>query len=142
MWRIPAGRMKMREPHDVPLSPQALAVLHHVWPFSDGGSYVFPSIRSKQRPVSDGTLNAALRRMGYRKDQVTAHGFRVSASSILNERGFDPDVIEAILAHKDPNGIRRAYNRARYWEQRQQLMQDWADILDELRSPAQRPSAS
>ena len=133
VWHIPAERMKMRRPHDVPLSRQALAVLADVWPLSDNGGLVFPSIRSTRRPLSDNSFNAALRRMGYTKDEVTAHGFRVTASTILNSRGFDPDVIEAVLAHQDSNAIRRAYNRASYWDRRMVLMQQWADLLDEFR---------
>lgn len=132
VWRIPAERMKMRTPHDVPLSRQALQVLNDVWSFSDGAELVFPSIRSKQRPVSENAFNTALRRMGYEKDEVTAHGMRVTASSILNSRGYDPDVIEAVLAHQDRNSVRRAYNRATYWNQRVMLMQEWADLLDDL----------
>jgi integrase len=134
VWRIPAERMKMRRPHDVPLSRQALAIITDVWPLSEGNDLVFPSIRSQQRPLSENAFNAALRRMGYGKDEVTAHGFRVTASSILNSRGFDPDVIEAVLAHQDQNSIRRAYNRATYWDQRIVLMQAWADLLDEFKA--------
>lgn len=134
VWRIPAERMKMRQPHDVPLSRQALTVLEDIWPLSEGAALVFPSIRSKHRPLSDNAFNAALRRMGYDKDEVTAHGFRVTASSLLNSRGHDPDVIEAVLAHQDSNAIRRTYNRATYWHQRVVLMQSWADLLDELRA--------
>jgi integrase len=133
IWHIPAGRMKMRQPHDVPLSRQALEVLKDVWSFSDNGDLVFPSIRSKRKPLSDNAMNAALRRIGYGKDEVTAHGFRVTASSILNNRRFDADVIEAVLSHKDRNNIRRTYNRATYWDQRVVLMQEWADLLDEFR---------
>lgn len=133
VWHIPAKRMKMRQPHDVPLSKQAIGVLQDIWPLSEGSKLVFPSVRSFHKPLSDNAFNAALRRMGYAKDEVTAHGFRVSASSILNSRGYDPDVIEAVLAHQDKNAIRRTYNRATYWEQRVQLMQEWADLLDELR---------
>lgn len=133
IWRIPAERMKMRQPHDVPLSKQAMGVLKDVWSFSEGGDLVFPSIRSRRRPLSENAFNSALRRMGYTKDEVTAHGMRASASSILNSRGYDPDVIEAMLAHQDRNAIRRAYNRASYWDQRQDLMQTWADLLDELK---------
>ena len=133
VWRIPAERMKMRHPHDVPLSRQALAVLRGVWSFSEHAELVFPSIRSKRRPLSDNAFNAALRRMGYSKDEVTAHGFRVTASTILNSRGYNPDVIEAVLAHQDKNSIRRTYNRATYWDQRVVLMQEWADMLDELK---------
>lgn len=140
VWHIPAARMKMRQPHDVPLTKQALAVLERVWPLSDGTDLVFPSIRSPHRPLSENAMNAALRRMGYSKEEATAHGFRVSASTILNDRGYDPDVIEAVLAHKDKNTIRRAYNRATYWEQRVTLMQDWADLLDIFKTLAKHPS--
>lgn len=133
VWRIPAERMKMRQAHDVPLSKQALRVLEDVWALSEYGELVFPSIRSTRRPLSENAMNSALRRMGYGKDEVTAHGFRVSASTILNARSYDPDVIEAVLAHQDKNAIRRAYNRASYWDQRVVLMQAWADLLDALR---------
>jgi len=109
MWRIPAERMKMRRPHDVPLSKQALAVLRSVWDLSEGNGLVLPSIRSAARPLSENAMNSALRRMGYGKDEATAHGFRSSASTILNERGFNPDVIEAALAHEEDNEIRGVY---------------------------------
>lgn len=134
IWRIPAERMKMRAPHDVPLSKQALAVLEDVWPLSENFELVFPSVRSPRKSLSEVAFNAALRRMGYTKDEVTAHGFRVSASTILNERAYDPDVIESVLAHQDKNAIRRTYNRAAYWPQRVKLMQEWADLLDELKA--------
>ncbi|MEQ8165101.1 MAG: site-specific integrase, partial [Alphaproteobacteria bacterium] len=133
IWRIPAERTKMRQPHDVPLSRQVLKVLEEVWPLSDAGGLVFPSIRTARKPLSENALNSALRRMGYSKEEVTAHGLRASASTILNSRGYDPDVIEAVLAHQDRNAIRRAYNRASYWEQRVKLMQEWADMLDQFR---------
>ncbi len=135
IWRIPAERMKMRQPHDVPLSRQAVAIVKDVWPLSHGGTLLFPSIRSPRRPLSENAFNAAMRRMGYGKEEVTAHGFRVSASTILNTRGYDADVIEAVLAHQDGNAIRRTYNRATYWEQRVVLMQEWADLLDEMKTP-------
>lgn len=134
VWSIPSERMKMRAPHDVPLSRQALAIIEDIWMLSEGAELVFPSIRSKQRPLSENAFNSVLRRMGYGKDEVTAHGFRATASSILNARGFDPDVIEAVLAHQDRNAIRRAYNRATYWDQRVVLMQEWADLLDRLKA--------
>lgn len=134
VWSIPAERMKTRQPHDVPLSRQALAVIEEIWPLSEGAELVFPSIRSKQRPLSENAFNSALRRMGYGKDEVTAHGFRATASSILNARGHDPDVIEAVLAHQDRNAIRRTYNRATYWDQRVVLMQEWADLLVRLKA--------
>ncbi|HEV2505145.1 MAG TPA: integrase arm-type DNA-binding domain-containing protein [Mesorhizobium sp.] len=133
VWRIPAERMKMRVPHDVPLSRQALRVLDEVWPHSASEGLAFPSIRSIKRPLSENAMNAALRRIGYSKSEVTAHGFRVTASTILNARNYDPDVIEAVLAHQDKNTIRRTYNRATYWEQRVTLMQKWADLLDTLK---------
>ena len=133
VWSIPAERMKMRQPHLVPLSRQSLSVLTDIWPLSEGGELVFPSVRSKRKPLSENALNQALRRMGYTKDEATSHGFRATASSILNDRHFDPDVIEAVLAHQDANTIRRTYNRATYWNQRVTLMQDWADLLDEFR---------
>lgn len=134
VWRIPAARMKMRQPYEVPLSNQALAVLDEIWPLSERAQLVFPSIRSAHRPLSDNAFNSALRRMGYTKEEVTAHGFRVTASTILNGRGYDPDVIEAVLAHQDRNTIRRTYNRATYWDQRVKLMQEWAELLDEFRA--------
>lgn len=133
IWRIPAERMKMRAPHDVPLSRQALDVLSEARTFSKDADLVFPSIRSPRQLLSENAMNAALRRMGYTKEEMTAHGFRATASTILNNRGYDPDVIEAVLAHRDRNAIRRSYNRATYWEQRVTLMQEWADLLDELR---------
>ena len=133
MWRIPAERMKMRRPHDVPLSRQALEVLQAVWAMSEGGELIFPSIRSKQRPLSEGAMISALRRMGFGPEDMTPHGFRSSASTILNENGFNPGVIEAMLAHQDENEIRRTYNRATYWKERVDLMQKWADMLDAFR---------
>ncbi len=133
VWHIPAERMKMRAPHDVPLSTQARRVLEEVWPLSEEGGLVFPSIRSNRRPLSENAMNAALRRMGYSKEEVTAHGFRVTASTILNARNYDPDVIEAALALQDKNAIRRTYNRATYWQQRVTLMQEWGDLLDGLK---------
>lgn len=132
-WCIPAERMKMRRPHNVPLSTQALSVLRDIWDLSDGYELVLPSIRSSVKPLSENAMNSALRRMGYTKDEATAHGFRSSASTILNERGFEPDVIEAALAHQDDDDVRAAYNRAKYWPQRVKLMQSWADLLDDFR---------
>ena len=130
LWRIPAERMKMRRPHDVPLSRQSLAVLNVVWPLNEGHALVFPSLRSHKKPLSENAFNSVLRNMGYSKDQATAHGFRSTASTILNERGFSGDVIEAALAHQDEDEIRRVYNRALYLPERKKLMQEWADLLD------------
>lgn len=132
-WLIPAERMKMRRPHNVPLSRQALEILDNIWVYSDDAELVFPSVRTKKKPLSENAFNSAMRRMGYTKDEVTAHGMRVTASTILNSRGFDQDVIEAVLAHQDKNAIRRTYNRSTYWDQRVVLMQQWADLLDEFR---------
>ncbi|MEP9368209.1 integrase arm-type DNA-binding domain-containing protein [Xanthobacter sp. VNH20] len=134
VWSIPAERMKMRRPHKVPLSKQALRVLAEIRPLTGEAELVFPSIRSNKKLLSENALNSALRRMGFTQDEMTAHGFRATASSILNERGFSPDVIEAALAHIDQNEIRRAYNRATYWPERVVLMQAWADMLDEFRA--------
>ena len=136
VWRIAEGRTKMRRPHDVPLSRQALEVLRDIWPMSEDCQLVFPSIRSNQRPLSENAFNSALRRMGYSAEEVTAHGFRSSASTILNENGFNPDVIEAALGHQAENAIRRAYNRATYWQERVALMQKWADMIDHFRTLA------
>jgi integrase len=133
VWRIPAERMKMRRPHDVPLSQQALKILTDIWPLSDNGDLVVPSIRSLKKPLSEGAMISALRRMGYTKEEMTPHGFRSAGSTNLNERGFNPDVIEAALAHQDENEICRAYNRATYWPERVKLLQGWADLLDEFR---------
>lgn len=132
-WRIPAERSKMRRHLDVPLSQQAIDVLREIWPLSDHGDLVFPSIRSIRKPLSDNAMNAALRRMGFSQDEMTAHGFRSTASTILNERGIRPDVIEAMLGHQHENVVRRVYNRASYWPERVELMQRWADMLDEFR---------
>ncbi|UYN96054.1 MAG: tyrosine-type recombinase/integrase [Enhydrobacter sp.] len=137
VWRIPPERTKMRRPHDVPLSKQAVAVLKDISEVS-GSDLVFPSIRSNRKPLSENAMNSALRRMGYTKDEVTAHGFRASASTILNERGFNPDVIEAALGHQDEDEVRRAYNRAKYWPERVALLQTWADLLDEFRQPVRK----
>ena len=133
VWRIPAERTKMRRAHEVPLSWQAVKVLEDIWPVSELGAYVFPSLRTYERPLSDAAFNAALRRMGFAKDEMSAHGFRATASTILNERNFNPDVIEAALGHQDENSVRRAYNRAAYWPERVDLLQKWADLLDEFR---------
>jgi integrase len=140
-WRIPAQRMKMRRPHDVPLSKQALEVLRAVWPLTRDDNLVFPSIRSWRRPLSENAFNSVLRRLGYGSDEMCAHGFRASASTILNERGHDPRVIEAALAHVDQNEVRRAYNRAQYWPERVKLLQSWSDLLDQLKRSTDQVSS-
>lgn len=134
-WNIPAGKMKMRQPHLVPLCGQAVAILRELHPLTGRGQYVFPGGRSPRRPMSNNAINAALRRMGYGTDAMTAHGFRATARTILDEvLGYRVDYIEHQLAHavKDPNG--RAYNRTAHLPERRKMMQGWADYLDGLRA--------
>lgn len=132
-WRIPAERMKMREPHLVPLSVQAVAILRELHPLTGSGRYVFPSIRSLARPMSENTITVALRRLGYTGDEMTGHGFRSMASTLLHEQGWPSDVIERQLAHAERNKIKAAYNYAEYLPQRRKMMQAWADYLDMLK---------
>lgn len=131
-WRIPAARMKMREQHIVPLSTQALTILRELQPLTGQSTYLFPSTRSLKRPMSENTLNAALRRLGYTKDEMTAHGFRSIASTLLNEQGWNRDAIERQLAHAERNTVRAAYNYAEFMPERKKMMQAWADYLDQL----------
>ena len=130
IWRIPAERMKMREPHVVPLSTQALGVLSELRALTGYSRWLFPNERSPHKPMSENTVLYALYRMGYHS-RATGHGFRASASSLLNELGFDPDVIERQLAHKERNKVRAAYHRAEYLSERRDMMQKWADYADE-----------
>jgi len=132
-WLIPAARMKMRVPHIVPLSTQALALLYDIQPATGDGKYVFPSPRSRTRPLSNVALLAALRRMGYEQGTLTVHGFRTSASTLLNEQGWRPDAIERQLAHGERDHVRAVYNLAEYLPERKLMMQGWANYLDELR---------
>ncbi|HTV32021.1 MAG TPA: integrase arm-type DNA-binding domain-containing protein [Methylocella sp.] len=133
-WSIPAAKMKMRRPHKVPLSRQAIATLKELHALTGRGAFLLPSVRSASRSMSENTLNAALRRMGFTKDEMTSHGFRAAASSILNESGlWNSDAIEAQLAHADADSIRRAYARAEYWDERVRMMSWWADKIDEMR---------
>ncbi|MCO4794286.1 MAG: tyrosine-type recombinase/integrase [Bacteriovoracaceae bacterium] len=132
-WRIPAEKMKMRELHIVPLSKQAISLLNELQPLTGKSKYLFPSIRTITRPMSNNTINASLRRLGYTKEQMTAHGFRSMASTILNEKGWNRDVIERQLAHAERDSVRAAYNYADYIEERKKMMQYWADLLDELK---------
>ncbi|MEO1700643.1 MAG: integrase arm-type DNA-binding domain-containing protein [Pseudomonadota bacterium] len=136
IWTIPAERMKMRRPHLVPLSDQAMAIVDRNWPEHEQVELVFPSLVSNRKWLSENAFNTTLRRLGFGKEEVSAHGFRVTASTILNTRGFDADVIEAALAHQDQNAIRRTYNRATYWDRRAVMMQSLADLLDEFRERA------
>lgn len=134
-WTIPAEKMKMRKEHKVPLSKQALRILDEVRNISEPeAKYVFQSVRRRSdRILSENTLLVALRAMGYERGQMTAHGFRSMASSLLNEIGWRPDVIERQLAHTDKDKIRGAYNRTEYLNERREMMQAWADYLDSLR---------
>jgi len=135
-WRIRAERMKMGREHIVPLSRQAVAVLRELHPITGSGRYVFPSVRTAAKPISDNTLNAGLRRLGYNASEVTAHGFRSTASTLLNEQGWHPDLIELQLAHIEQNESRAAYNRSLRLEERRKMMQAWGDYLDGLRTGA------
>ncbi|WP_449246910.1 tyrosine-type recombinase/integrase [Desulfarculus baarsii] len=135
-WRIPAAKMKMREQHIVPLSRQALEALQELRPLTGDGRFVFPSERTKERPMSENTVNAALRRMGYGKGEMTGHGFRSMASTLLNEQGWNRDAIERQLAHAERDEIRAAYNYAEFLPERRKMMQSWADYLDSLKDGA------
>jgi integrase len=137
IWTIPASRTKMRREHRVPLPVQALAILNALYPVTGHAALVFPGLGSVKRPISENTLNAALRRMGYAQDEMTAHGFRAAASTLLNESGkFSADAIERALAHQDTDAIRRAYARGEHWQERVTMAQWWADYLDALRDGA------
>jgi len=133
-WRIPAERMKMRRPHRVPLPRQAVDWLRELERYRQKSDLLFPSTRNWKKPVSENTFNQALRRMGFDKDTVTAHGFRATFSTLANEAGkWNPDAIERALAHVDGNDVRRAYARGEHWDERVELAQWWADELDAYR---------
>lgn len=133
-WRIPAERMKMKTEHIVPLSKQAIDVLRELEPLTGRHELLFPGERQRTKPISENTLTFALYRMGY-KDRATPHGFRATASSILNEQGFNRDAIERQLAHMERNKVRAAYtHHAEYLKERRQMMQWWADYLDSLKA--------
>ena len=135
VWRIPGERMKMKAAHIVPLSSQAVTVLRELQLLTGSGHYVFPGIRSASRPMSENTVSAALRRLGYGKDEMTGHGFRSMAASRLNEMGWNADAIERQLAHAESNKVREAYTHAaQYLDERKRMMQGWADYLDALRA--------
>ena len=135
VWKIPAGKMKARRPHAVPLSKQVVGHLTDLAELLGYEGYVFPSARSSKRPMSENTLNAAFRRMGFSKDEVTAHGLRATASTLLNECGlWNPDAIERALAHGDSNAVRGIYHRGKHWDERVRMAQWWSDHLDELRA--------
>lgn len=131
-WRIPAARMKMREQHLVPLSTQAVAILRELHARTGPEGYLFPSVRGKSNYMSENTINAALRNLGYTSEQHTGHGFRHMASTLLHERGYKSELIERQLSHGDRNPMRAAYNFAEYLPERRKMMQEWADYLDGL----------
>lgn len=135
-WRVPAHKMKARVLHIVPLSRQALEILVELKPLTGECRYVFPGARDLKRPMSEMAVLAALRRMGYAKDEMTGHGFRSMASTLLNEQGWHRDAIERQLAHAERNNVRAAYNYAEYLPERKRMMQAWADYLDGLRKGA------
>lgn len=138
IWRIPAGKMKSRKKHDVPLSKQSVAILQDLHNLTGPKGFVFPALHTSMRPMSENTVNAALRRMGFSKDEMTAHGFRATASSLLNESGkWHPDAIERSLAHGESNAVRGAYHRSTYWNERVEMAQWWSDYIDQLRSGAE-----
>jgi len=141
-WVIPASRRKLKRsqkesartlPHVVPLSTQAIRILRELHPLTGHGRFLFPGARDSRRPMSENTVNAALRRLGFDRDTMTGHGFRHMASTMLNELGFNGDVIERQLSHKEP-GVRGVYNKAEHMPERRKMMQAWADHLDALRA--------
>lgn len=135
VWKIPAAKMKMRADHVVPLSHQAISLLEQIKRETGRGRYIFPSIRTPLRPMSENTINVALRRLGYTSEEMTAHGFRSTASTLLNESGkWSADAIERALAHQDSNKVRAAYHRGTHWDERVRMAQWWSDHLDALKS--------
>jgi integrase len=137
VWNLPAEKMKMRRAHRVPLSTQVTGLFEELWELTGTGRYCFPSFRTDRRPMSENTVNAALRALGFGQEEMTAHGFRAMAATLLNESGrFNPDAIERQLAHMENDGVRRAYTRGEYWDERVKMMQFWSDELDRLRSGA------
>jgi len=135
-WRIPAARMKAREQHIVPLAKQAVAILQDLYALTGDKQHVFPGVRTNGRAMSENTVNAALRRLGYAKDEMTGHGFRSMASTLLNEQGWHRDAIERQLAHAERNNVRAAYNFAEHLPERRKMMLAWADYLDSLKAGA------
>jgi integrase len=137
VWIVPAKRMKMRREHRVPLPKQAISILKAIQPLTNYSTYVFPAVSNPKRPMSENTLNAALRRMGFGQDDMTSHGFRATASTLLNESGkFSADSIERALAHQEADAVRRAYARGEHWKERVAMAEWWAEYLDALRDGA------
>lgn len=137
VWTIPAAKMKMRHAHSIPLSRQAIEILRRASVLSAHHKYVFSSLHTGARPMSENTINAALRRLGYSGSEMTAHGFRATASTLLNEsRLWGPDAIEKALAHDNSSSVRGTYNRGQHWDERVKMAQWWSDYLDELKQTA------
>lgn len=137
LWTIPAEKMKMGKAHHVPLSRQSVELFRQIQAITGPAGYVFPSIRTRTRPMSENTINAGLRRLGFTGDEMTAHGFRAMASTLLNESGrWNPDAIERALAHGDEDKVRAAYHRGTHWKERVEMSQWWSDYLDQLRKGA------
>ncbi|NIJ09527.1 integrase [Sphingomonas vulcanisoli] len=140
VWMIPAEKMKKRRPHQVPLSRQVMELLDNLHDLTGHDRYVFPCLGKQNVPMSENTVNQAIRRLGYGRDEMTAHGFRAMAATLLNESGlWHPDAIERQLAHLEANQIRRAYTRGEYWPERVRLMQWWSDYVDDLRKEEPAP---
>lgn len=134
IWHIPSGKMKSKRKHDVPLAMQSVSILCEMRNLTGPKGYVFPALHTSLRPMSENTVNAALRRMGFSKDEMTAHGFRATASSLLNESGkWHPDAIERSLAHGESNAVRGAYHRGTHWKERVEMAQWWSNHIDQLR---------
>lgn len=135
VWYLSAERMKMRRPHRVPLSRQVLGLIEELCDHTGHRDYLFPCMGNPKRPMSENAVNQALRRLGYTQQEMTAHGFRAMAATLLNEMGiWNPDAIEKQLAHLDASAVRRAYTRGEYWDERVRMMQHWSDHLDQLRN--------
>lgn len=138
VWRIPADKMKMGQPHAVPLSTQSVALFRQLRAIGNAGNFMFPAYHTSLRPMSENTINSALRRLGYDTTEMTGHGFRSTASTLLNESGlWHPDAIERALAHKDADRVRAAYHRGAHWAERVRMAQWWCDYLDQLRDRAE-----
>lgn len=135
VWVIPAGRMKSRQPHSVPLSGTVVGLLRQLYALTGPDGLAFPAVHTSRRPMSENTMNAALRRMGFSKDEVTTHGFRATASSLLNESGiWNADAIERSLAHAPSNAVRATYHRGQHWEERVRMAEWWSSRLGDLKA--------
>ncbi|MEM1380001.1 MAG: site-specific integrase [Pseudomonadota bacterium] len=135
VWIIPADRTKSLREHQIPLAAQSIAVFQELRELTGWGDLMLPSLRSPKRPISENTLNQALRKLGFSKDEMTAHGFRTTFSRLANESGpLNPDAIERSLAHVEQNEVRRAYARGAYWDERVRLSAGWAGEIDQMRT--------